>query len=123
MRSVRRHLLLVLSLGLTPATGCATWQGTEIQPGVTPEITKRFAVRVTRADGSVIELRGVELTSDSLFGTYGNPPFRVALALSEVRRLDQPRLSGERTAVFLLVTVALVMAIWWVVKSLLFPYT
>lgn len=123
MRSVRRHWLLVLFLGFTPATGCATWQGTEIQPGVTPDITKPFAVRVTRADGSVIELREVRLTSDSLFGTHGNPPFRVALSRSDVRRIDQPRLSGERTAVFVFVTVALVVAIWWVVKSLLFPYT
>jgi hypothetical protein len=50
-----------------------------------------------RADQSTIELARPAVVGDSLVGEVGTPPVRTAVALSDVRRLEERRVSTART--------------------------
>lgn len=85
-----RPLLLLLCV-----PGCQGWHRRDLpRPGTGPAAASDVGrVRVTHADGRVLELRRAQLAGDSLVGEAGAPPGRVAVALSDVRRLEERRAS------------------------------
>lgn len=101
-----RHLILAIIWFLASA-GCSSWQGKTFDPGVAPTISGADPVRATRYDGTVVVLHRVHLTADSLFGDFGNPPRRLAISLSDIRRLEERRISPPHTVGLVLVVAAM----------------
>jgi hypothetical protein len=101
-----RSLLLLLCL-----PGCHTWQRRDVaqlQPAAAPTISGSHPVRVTHAGGSKLVLNRAEVVGDSVVGEVGKRSERAAVAVADVRRLEERRVSGPRTA--LLVAGAAVAA-------------
>ena len=48
-------------------------------------------------DGSTLNLSGIVLSGDSLWGNAEAPPRRVAVPVAHVRRIEERRLSAGRT--------------------------
>jgi hypothetical protein len=92
-----RPLVVVLPLALTLG-GCFSWR----RGPVTTLEPDRFVggpVRVTRADGPPVVLHGVSIDRDSLYGRLHEKPYgRVAIPVSQVRMLEEPRVNPVRTA-------------------------
>lgn len=88
MRASARFLAIVL------VAGCATWHP---QATPSPRSNKAFdhRVRVVRKDHSEVVLREAYVVGDSLVGRADTA--RVAVALSDIDRLDQRELSFVRT--------------------------
>ncbi|HVG43196.1 MAG TPA: hypothetical protein VM890_00645 [Longimicrobium sp.] len=103
LRASTLACLLALSLG-----ACFSWRR---GPVASPE-PDRFVggpVRVTRTGGPPIVLVGVTIGRDSLYGNqHAKPHHRVAIPVSEVRMLEEPRVNPLATVglVVLLVTAA-----------------
>ena len=101
----RARLLGLAPCLLAPATACSTWSRRDVAPGAPVVVSDRRAVRVTRADGSVLVMTHSVIVNDSLVGVAGEPPRRVAVAVRDVERLDERRFSPARTAGLALGTV------------------
>jgi hypothetical protein len=66
--------------------------------GLTPAtLAGARTVRVTRTDLAVLELTNPQIAGDSIVGAVGSPPARAAVALADVRRLEERRTSAART--------------------------
>jgi hypothetical protein len=92
----RGAALLLLTLG----AGCRSWQ--PVLPPLAGAPSRPTRVRVTRADGSRVELVGASVRGDTLYGERrgGAAPGRGAVAavpLDSVRRLEARGVSGART--------------------------
>ena len=89
MAPVRDHrraiatLLLVLYL---PA--CTSWQVAKASPEQLFEDDPPEKVMVTQTDGSRVELMSPEVRADSLVGTMKGDTVTVAIALSQVQKLE-----------------------------------
>jgi len=82
--------------------GCHTWQHRDVanlRPAPAPIVfSGSYPVRVTRPDGSKIVLKHAEVVGDSVVGDVGSRPRRAAVAVADVRRLEEQRPSSARTA-------------------------
>lgn len=92
-----RALLLLAGLLLLP--GCLGWHPTHLGPENAPVVDLTSPVRATRNTGSSVVLWRPRIVGDSLIGQVGNPPLRTALALHELRRVEDLRYSRVRTGV------------------------
>ena len=93
---VRPLLLLLLCL-----PGCHSWQRRDVaqlHAAPTPTISGSQPVRVTHAGGSRIVLNRAEVVGDSVVGEVGTRPHRAAVAVADVRRLEERHVSVPRTA-------------------------
>ena len=101
-----RTLAVVLPLG-----ACFSWRR---EPAASPE-PDRFVggpVRVTRVGGPPIVLTGVTIGRDSLFGNeHAKPHRRVAIPVSEVRMLEEPRVNPLATVGLVVLTVTAAVAV------------
>jgi hypothetical protein len=90
------HFLLLLGIVLTAA--CSSWQQRRITQGEIPVVTSGRPVRVTRADGSTVVLERPQIVADSLVGVLETTNRRAAISLGDIRRLEEKRVSAQRTA-------------------------
>jgi hypothetical protein len=91
----KRRALAAATLAATGA--CAPYRA---DPGLAADparVSPRMALRVTRADGSRVELVEARLLRDSLVGRSGTPGRRVAVARADIRAVERRRFSAERT--------------------------
>jgi len=106
LRTLAVALPLIASLG-----ACFSWRR---GPAASPE-PDRFVggpVRVTRAGGPPVVLTGVTIGRDSLFGNeHAKPHRRVAIPVSEVRKLEEPRVNPLATVALVVLTVTAAVAV------------
>ena len=98
----RPHLRPLLPLLCLPS--CHSWQRRDVaQLQVTPAaaISGAHPVRVTHAGGSQIVLNRAEVVGDSVVGEVGTRPRRAAVAVADVRRVEERRVSGPRTTLLI----------------------
>ena len=92
---------LVIALPLAASLGaCHSWSR---RPVASPEPDRvRFlhgSVRVTRTEGPPMVLDGVRMSRDSLFGNEHAKPYgRVAIPISDVRKVEARRVDPFETA-------------------------
>ena len=92
MHRFRRSIAVLLCGAVT---ACHTW---EASPSAIPQDNlKESRVRVHMTNGSRLEMRVARLDPDSLIGSDRGD--RVAVALSDIKRLDNQQFSSDRTAV------------------------
>ncbi len=110
--SIRLHHLRPcgLFIVLLGSTGCVTWSAANPIPAPAPTTTTGTqgteTLRVTRTDGTVVELQHAVFTTDSVTGivnlqkgeTAGlTVATRVAIPADSVRRVEFKHVSGTRT--------------------------
>lgn len=98
MRASARRLTLPL-LAVLAASGCTTW-GPQRLPEPSSSQSLPSPVRVTRADASTLVVFDATMAADSLVGFTGDDPasrLRVAVATSEVRKLEAKKTSAAAT--------------------------
>jgi hypothetical protein len=104
---------LVLGLLLGSAGGCTAWHA---QPGPVPRVaaaSRGDRLRIVRNDDRVVEIADARLVGDSIVGSGGTPPGRIAIAVADVRRVEARRPDA-------LLTTALVVGV--VVASIPLAY-
>jgi hypothetical protein len=96
----RPRVRLLLPLLCLP--GCHTWHRRDVanvRPAPAPIVFSGWdPVHVTLPDGSKIVLKRAEVVGDSVVGEVGSRPRRAAVAVADVRRLEEQRPSSARTA-------------------------
>jgi hypothetical protein len=125
MRQPSRRPAAVLLCCLTVLSGCYNTQPLTLPTGGGPAtLAAGQPVRVRLADGSQFTLSNAQVIGDSLVGQADAPSRRFAVALADVRAVEQHELSKGRTAaatgagmVFLVVGAGL-LAIAALVSSL-----
>jgi hypothetical protein len=123
MRSLRLLLLPVLLLSALSA--CQTWYVRGIPQDPAPRALPS-PVRVTLTDGSVLVMRDAEVRADSLIGMVGEraaSPLRVAVAMPQVRRVEErgvdfPATVGLTTAITLTVVATVVITVFFTLGGL-----
>jgi len=104
---------LAVTLALAAALGaCTTWSQ---RPVPSPAGEQRYAgpVRVTRTEGRPVLLDGVTVGADSIVGrAHRNPDARIAIPISEVRRVEARRADPLATVVLVLATATAAVALW-----------
>ena len=113
MRIRIASLLAIPSLVFTAA--CTEWVAQPLPEGPRPTSVAASRVRVTRAGGQVLELTGVAVRGDSLYGTrvYHVETPDVALPLSDVARVEAAQTSTTGTVLATLGVTAVLLR--WVV--------
>lgn len=107
MRRVVRARDLAFALWLT---ACYTWRPVQLAP--TPAFHENDRVRVVRSNGSRTELASPSVADDSLVGRGRRPEARVAIPMTEVRRVETRQLSTVRTVLLIAgVAVAVYLAV------------
>jgi len=94
------------------ASGCQSWHTQNVP--VPQAIEARYsagAVRITRRDQGVFEMRNPVLVGDSIIGLVGEPPQRHAIAVADVARVDARKVSATRTAGLVVGTYLVVVAV------------
>jgi hypothetical protein len=104
-RSGIAYLLLLLYL---PA--CTSWHVGTPTPAQFVETEHPQTVRVTRTDGTTLELKAPVVRGDSLVGTVGRDR-TVSLALSDVRSVEVKRTSTGKTVLLVGAGVVVVVAV------------
>ena len=101
----RRTALLAFAMLVT--TGCSSWH---MRAAPTAADTASFAhpIRVTRSDQSVLVLDHARVNGDSLVGESDGG--RVAIALRDVQRIDERRVSAPRTTALVVGTALAALA-------------
>jgi hypothetical protein len=94
--SIPARLSMLVALSLA-AAACHSWQAGDISSGVAPAVAGEQAVRVTRRDGRREIVDGPQVEHDSLTGYGRAAKRRVALALSDVARIERLRRDAGRT--------------------------
>jgi hypothetical protein len=87
----------LVAAALVASAGCHSWQRRPLPADAPPAVSRGRPVRVVRADQSTLELARPAIVGDSLVGEAGTPPVRTAVALRDIRRLDERRVSAART--------------------------
>jgi hypothetical protein len=98
MRSLRPFVALTLIV--TYSAGCQSWQVVGPNPAEYLQSHIVEAARITRTDGTVLELRNPSVAHDSLTGLVpGTPPtsLQVSLPLTEVDSLAVRKTNTGRT--------------------------
>jgi hypothetical protein len=96
---------------LAGAGACQTWQRRPVDGTVPAAVARDRPVRVLRTDASTLELAHPQVVGDSIVGETGTPPRRTAVALADVQRLDEPRVSAAGTGGLLLGGAALLFPV------------
>jgi len=97
----RRRAIALLLMSLS-AAGCTTWQTAKVTPQVLLETEKPKSVRVTAQDDTRQVLRGPRIATDTLRGLRGwNGKDSVAVAVTDIGRIERQRVSPARTVVLL----------------------
>jgi hypothetical protein len=96
-RTTRALTAVALASITVASAGCRSWQPSPIERVSPATLANAKAVRVTRLDGSTLEIAGPQLAGDSLVGSVGSPPQRAAVALRDVQRLEERRVDAGRT--------------------------
>jgi hypothetical protein len=108
----RRRGAIALAAASLLAAGCQSWHP---RSGPVPETIAAQhsggAVRITRRDNGVFEMRNPVIAGDSIVGLVGDPPRRHAIATADVARVESRRVSGVRTAGLAVGTAVAVLAV------------
>lgn len=121
LRPVRARLASLLLALYLPA--CGSWQLGAPTPAEFIEKERPSEVRVTRVDGSVIDLENPSIRGDSLLGTAGQSvaPYgsrqQVTIALSEVQTVAVRHTSELMTVLFAGAIVAIVGVVYCAASS------
>lgn len=109
---MRRRFLPVLLAALVLSAGaCHSWNAqTRPAPDVIAAQPGR-TMRVTRHDQSVLVLANPQVVGDSLVGTAGDPPQRVAVATADVQRIDTRSVNALKTGGLVMGTLLVVTAV------------
>lgn len=108
-----------LVLVLAAVTACTTWSHQSAPPAQVVADHPGALVRVTRTDHSVLTLRDVAVTNDSLTGTTNDPArLRVAMPVADVASVDTREVSAARTAGLGLGAVGLLLAVAGIAAAL-----
>ena len=94
LRLPRACSTLVLSLSLA---ACFSWRPYEPAAPLSQSTALPYRLRVTLADSSRVELTSPFVRADTLYGRSGPRRDTLALAVTEVRRLERERFSVWRT--------------------------
>lgn len=85
-----------VALLCTALMACHAWQ--PMPPAIEQNsIPKGSSVRLQKRDGARLELYRAQLKPDSLIGRAGDQ--RIAVAMSDISKLELAKFSGDRTAV------------------------
>jgi uncharacterized protein (DUF2236 family) len=104
----------LLAFTLIAGTGCRTWQ-----PAGAITETRGRSIRVSTPSLDRVEMRGARIEGDSVVGrlpnaevalTGANP--RVAVALADVRTVEEHRLSARRTTAAVIGGVLGAVVLW-----------
>jgi hypothetical protein len=109
---MRRRSFSVLLATLALSTGaCHSWNPqTSPAPDVIAAQPGR-TMRVIRRDHSTLVLANPQVVGDSLVGTAGNPPQRVAVATADVQRIDTRSMNAWKTGGLVMGTLLVVSAV------------
>lgn len=115
-RAPRSFALLLVVAALT---GCTTWAHQSAPPAQVVADHPGALVRVTRTDHSVITLRDVAVTSDSLTGTTNDTArLRVTMPVADVASVETREVSAARTAGLGVGAVGVVLAVAGIAAAL-----
>ena len=104
-------LATLTSLTTLGGTGCTAWTPSALpRGGVAPQVAYDHPVQLTLSNQATLILTQPQVVGDSIVGYTGAPGRRVAVALSDVRQLDEQRVSAGRTAGLVLGVPALMLA-------------
>lgn len=112
--------LVVLLTALAGINGCTSWQRRDISGGVAPVIASDQPVRVMKSDGSVIVLHQPRVVGDSLIGGGSGAIPRLAIALADIRSVEQRRVSAARTGGLVAGTAGGVFVLFATVSMIMF---
>lgn len=92
-----RSVIALLLLASMTLSGCQGWRA-QTNPPSGAQLPN--PARITRTDESMLVLRNAAVSHDSIVGQVGRSGAteRVAVPLSQVRRIDARRMDGARTA-------------------------
>ena len=113
-----RQRLLACGLLAIYLPGCASWRAVGPSPTAVMERDNPRAIRVTRADGSHVELHLPSIQGDTLMGqTRRKVKGKVrdslaAIPLSEVKTVAVRKFSPGRTVLFVGGVVGGIIAVW-----------
>jgi hypothetical protein len=92
-----RWLVTLPALLCCSLAACTTWRAAPVTGPQAVSLSGASAVRITRSDMSVVVLQHPQVQGDSVIGQAGNPPQRVAVATSQIQRLEVRKVSATRT--------------------------
>jgi len=117
MISPRRRSGIACLLLLAYLPACTSWHVGTPTPAQFVETQHPKRVRVTRSDGTKMELRTPMVQGDSLLGTAGEDTTRqVSLPLSDVRSVAVQRVSAWKTTLVVLGGVIGVLVVTTIVE-------
>ena len=117
MISPRRRSGIACLLLLAYLPACTSWHVGTPTPAQFVETQHPKMVRVTRSDGTKMELRTPMVQGDSLLGTAGEDTTRqVSLPLSDVRSVAVQRVSAWKTTLVVLGGVIGVLVVATIVE-------
>jgi hypothetical protein len=107
--AVRQAIALLCLVSYLPA--CTGWHSLAATQPV-PQTERDQSFRVTLQDGTRLELRKARVRGDSLVGESGSKPVRTALALEQIKRIEDRRVDAGLTmsAIFAGLGLAVVVA-------------
>jgi hypothetical protein len=76
---------------------CHVWRPESVHP--TSSFAADTRVRVTRNDGTALVLSSTRIANDSVIGAWPGSWTRVAVPVSDVKRLETYRVSADRTTI------------------------
>lgn len=84
----RAWVMLSLLLVGIASSSCATWRRQWISPALVVERDHPTVLRVTRVDGTRVELKQPTTVGDSLIGASANPSSRASVALHKIEYVE-----------------------------------
>jgi hypothetical protein len=103
-RSRSASVRLAVMVSLLSAAACTSWKTQSAAPADVMREETSDRVRITRSDGSMIELIHPVLSGDSLSGRWANTKdtsSRVSIPISDVRSVAVRRVSAGKTALLI----------------------
>ena len=117
----RATLISITTLG---GTGCTAWSPSALpRGGVAPHVAYDHPVQLTLSNQATLIPTQPQVVGDSIVGYTGEPARRVGVALSDVRQLDEQRVSAGRTAGLVLGVPALMLAGTFVTIAVLLHFS
>ena len=118
MGRVRRFSMFAAVGSVAAIEGCATWRQPRTTTGGSPVISTERPLRVTLASGNEMVLANPRQVGDSLVGEVGKPANRMAVGMSDVKRLEE-RTQGSSLAKGVGIGCASSLAIFFILGALL----
>lgn len=99
LRCPRAYHRLLAAAALAGASACAPYRADPRLARDLARVSPQMTLRVTRTDGTRVELVQATLVRDSLVGRSAARGARVAVARGEIRAVERRRFSVERALI------------------------